>query len=157
MLTIETSNITSAHTKRHTAMERTIHLQMLQETCLTIEQIKSMQAAAKAVNKQFLGGPNDPEQAKTAAGFGTLATKDLVMYHIPNPTKDYDDAHATGRCHIVTVDVGGVSLTIANIYIWLGGWTTRHQGSCQNRRHHRNSQAAVHVLTTRTQANLRRP
>ena len=44
----------------------------------------------------------------------------ITVYPIPNPTKVYYDAHATGRCAMYYMDMGGATLTIAVIYGWIG-------------------------------------
>ena len=45
-LIIETINVTSANTNRQTILERGAHLQLLQEACLTKEQIEAMKFEA---------------------------------------------------------------------------------------------------------------
>ena len=76
---------------------------------------------AREFKKRFMGGPTDPEQAKAAAGVGALATDGFTLYPVPDPTPDYRDAEATGRCIILCTDVGGVTLACANVYGWTGG------------------------------------
>ena len=45
----------------------------------------------------------------------------MVPFPIPKPSKDYLDALETGKMlHLVCVDLGGHTLTIAVIYGWAG-------------------------------------
>ena len=68
-----------------------------------------------------MGGPTDPELGKAAAGVGTISPKGINFYPLTNPTKDYLDAEASGRCMILCADLGGCTLTCANLYGWTGG------------------------------------
>ena len=96
-------------------------MQLIQETCLANAQRRTLQNEAKEVKKQFQGEPTDPEQAKAAAGVGAMCVESLNMYPVPNPTMDYLDAAATGRCAIYCTDVSGVTMAVAAIYGWTGG------------------------------------
>ena len=80
--------------------------------------MKGMKSDANAKGKSFLGGPTDPEQGKAAAGVGALFLKGLAAYDIINPTQDYRDAETSGRCKIVCMDTGGVTIACAIIYGW---------------------------------------
>ena len=117
---IASTNITSAVTHRVVALGMKAHLQCLQEVCLPKRLIKGMIADAIEAGKSFIGGPVDPEHAKATAGVGFLAVKGLVLYPHPNPSKDYVDAEASGRCMIVCTDLGGCTLAIATVYGWTG-------------------------------------
>ena len=75
----------------------------------------------KEVMKKVIGSPLDPEHMKASAGVVAIAVKDLALYAVPDPTDDYRDAEATGRCKIVCTDLGGCTLACANIYGWTGG------------------------------------
>ena len=120
-LIVESSNDTLANSNRSTFLKRLAHIQLTQETCLTKAQRLSLQKEAKAIGKQFEGGPIDPEQAKAAAGVGVMCVGGLNMYPIANPIKDYPDAFATGRCAIYCTDLYGVTLVCEIIYGWTGG------------------------------------
>ena len=100
------------------------------ETCLTKAQRETLKKEARGLGKAFLGGPTDPEQGKAAAGVGFLSLEGLNLYPVPEPTKDYCDAEATGRCKIVCLDMAGVTCAIALIY----GWTGAMKGSVDSAR-----------------------
>ena len=51
---------------------------------------------------------------------GALFHKSLAAYEIVNPTADYRDAERSGRCKIVCIDAGGVTLECAIVYGWTG-------------------------------------
>ena len=66
------------------------------------------------------GGPLEPETGKQSAGVGIVALEGLAPYPVTNPTQDYHDAVASGRCAIYNIDCQGATLTIAVIYGWAG-------------------------------------
>ena len=115
---IETINVTSLITNGWIALRRKSHVQLLQETCISV--LHKFKADAKKVGKTFEGGPTDPEHGRPSAGVGALAYEGLKVYQVTNPTKDYLDAVATGRCIIICMDLGGTTLSIACIYGWTG-------------------------------------
>ena len=121
IIDIETSNITSGNTNKETALARKAAIQFLQEAGMNKGQRVYMAANAIESNKRFIGGPTDPALAKAAAGVGALIREGLNLYPVPNPTDDYRDAEATGRCMILCVDLGGTTLVCANVYGWTGG------------------------------------
>ena len=105
---------------RDVVLARKAHFQGIQEACLTPAQSKGMLKDAHAKGKSYIGGPTDPEQGKAAAGVGALFLKHLAAYEIINPTEDYRDAERSGRCKIVCLDVGRVTIAIAIVYGWTG-------------------------------------
>lgn len=82
--------------------------------------MKGMKSDANAKCKSYIGGPTDPEQGKAAAGVGALFLKTLAAYEIVNPTDDYRDAERSGRCKLVCIDAGGVTIACAIVYGWAG-------------------------------------
>ena len=119
-IVIETSNITSGNTNKEIALARKAAIQFLQEVGMSKAQRSDMATKAFEAKKRFIGGPTDPELAKAAAGVGALSSEGLRLYPVPNPTDDYRDAEATGRCMILCVDLGGTTLVCANVYGWTG-------------------------------------
>ena len=118
---LETSNVTSAITNGETILHRLADIQCIQEACLNKQQRRKFEADARNNGKAFLGGPVDPEKGKAAAGVGVLAIKGITMYPVPDPTADYLDAVASGRCLIVCIILKEVTLAVATIYGWTGG------------------------------------
>ena len=97
----ESSNITSGNTNWFTALARKAAVQFVQEICLTKEQITLRTNEAKEAKKDFIGGATDPKQGKAAAGVGTISLKEITFYPLANPTNDYLDVEAIGRCMIL--------------------------------------------------------
>ena len=121
IIDIETSNITSGNTNKETAFAREAAIQFLQEVVMNEGQRADMAVKAKEAKKKFIGGPTDPELAKAAARVGALSRSGLSLYPVPNPTEDYRDAEASGRCMILCVDLVGSTLACVNVYGWTGG------------------------------------
>ena len=49
-----------------------------------------------------------------------LFLNNLAAYEIINPTQDYLGAERSGRCNIVCLDAGGVTISCAMVDGWTG-------------------------------------
>ena len=76
------------------------------------------QAKAAAVGRRFEGRPPAPEHERVSVGVGILTKGPLALMPL---LKNYADAVASGSCCIYTLDLGGTTLLIANIYGWAAG------------------------------------
>ena len=120
-LRIESVNASSAHANKLAIFKCKAHLQFVQESCLTKGLLATFEKEAKEVGKSVIGSPLDPEHSKAAAGVAAVAVVGLAPYPVPEPTDDYLDAEATGRCKIVCTDIGGCTLAVAHIMDGLEG------------------------------------
>ena len=113
--------MSSVITNALTISQRKAHIQLLQETLVAPSVVGKYKLEAKGFGKVFEAGPLDPEQNKAAAGVGLVAAQGLRPYKLPSPTKDFQDAEATGRCAMCCIDLAGNTPVIAVIYGWAGG------------------------------------
>ena len=76
---IGTANVTSANVHKATILRRQADIQLVQETCLSEAQMRQFTNDAKDKEKDFAGGPTDPEQQGNHAGVAALAKNGLRM------------------------------------------------------------------------------